>query len=187
MLISPTLWKKFVLLSTFAHLSVIQFFPITCLMFKGLGTWEHLFSHRCGKSNARLWRQQLWRKSTISSTHRKKLCHFRDVRAYPGSTEIFSNNVLARTFIHHPPPSTIKHSLHKCLGKAFPNYRGVCHSSWKWNASQLQTTTESISELICCDEASVHLDNVMHARSGEVLIQLKAKNKNKKHLKTYFR
>ena len=28
-----------------------------------------------------------------------------------------------------PPASTIKHSLHKCLGKAFPNYRGVCHSA----------------------------------------------------------
>ena len=39
-----------------------------------------------------------------------------------------------------PPASTIKHSLHKCLGKAFPNYRGVCHSAWKWNASQLLST-----------------------------------------------
>ena len=82
----------------------------------------------------------------------------------------------------HPTPSTIKHSLHECLGKAFPNYRGVCHSSWKWNASQLQTTTESISELICCDEASVHLDNVMHARSGEVLIQLNTKNTTNKNV-----
>ena len=50
-----TLWKKFVPFSTSAHLSIVQFFPITCLMFKGLGTWDHLFSHRCGKSNARPW------------------------------------------------------------------------------------------------------------------------------------
>ena len=82
----------------------------------------------------------------------------------------------------HPTPSTIKHSLHECLGKTFPNYRGVCHSSWKWNASQLQTTTESISELICCDEASVHLDNVMHAKSGEVSIQLNTKNTTRKNV-----
>ena len=51
-----------------------------------------------------------------------------------------------------PPPSTIEHSLHKCLGKAFPNHRGVCHSAWKWNASQLQTTPELISKSICYDE-----------------------------------
>ena len=109
-------------------------------MFKGLGTWEHLFSHRCGKSNARPWRQQLWRKTTISSTRRKKLCHFGDVQIHHRSAEIFSNNVLARTFIHLPRQSNTL--LHKCSGKAFPNYRGVCHSAWKWNASRLQTTPE---------------------------------------------
>ena len=134
------MWKKLVPLSTIAHSSVIQFFPIACLMFKGLGTWEHLFSHRCGKSNARPWRQQLWRKTTISSTRRKKLCHFGDVQIHPRSVEIFSNNVLARTFIHLPRQSNTL--LHKCSGKAFPNYRGVCHSAWKWNASRLQTTPE---------------------------------------------
>ena len=48
----------------------------------------------------------------------------------------------------HPPPSTITHQSHKCLGKAFLNYRGVCHSARKWNASQLQTTLEWMSDFI---------------------------------------
>ena len=69
----------------------------------------------------------------------------------------------------HPPPSTITHQSHKCLGKAFLNYRGVCHSARKWNASQLQTTLERISELISCDKTSVHFD--VHAGSSEIWIQ----------------
>ena len=69
----------------------------------------------------------------------------------------------------HPPPSTNTHQSHKCLGKAFLNYRGVCHSARKWNASQLQTTLERISELISCDKTSVHFD--MHAGSSEIWIQ----------------
>ena len=69
----------------------------------------------------------------------------------------------------HPPPSTITHQWHKCSGKAFLNYRGVCHSARKWNASQLQTTLERISELISCDKTSVHFD--VHAGSSEIWIQ----------------
>ena len=45
--------------------------------------------------------------------------------AYPRSA-FFPNNVFARTFV---PPDNHTHLLHKCLGKAFPNYRGVCHSA----------------------------------------------------------
>ena len=77
-----------------------------------------------------------------------------------------SNDVLAHTFFHLLP--AIKHQSHKCLGKALPSYRGVCHSARKWNASQLQTTLERISELISCDQTSVHFD--MHAGSSEIWI-----------------
>ena len=35
--------KKFVPFSTSAHLSIVQFFPIACLIFTRLGIWEHLF------------------------------------------------------------------------------------------------------------------------------------------------
>ena len=78
-----------------------------------------------------------------------------------------SNDVLAHTFFHLLP--AIKHQSHKCLGKALPSYRGVCHSARKWNASQLQTTIERISELISCDETSVQFE--MHAGSSEIWIQ----------------
>ena len=151
MLISPTLWKKkLVPLSTIAHSSVIQFFPITCSMFKGLGTWEQFFF-------TPLWQIECTSMATTAIKEndnflypQKKVMSLSRCAGPPSQCgNIFKQR--HRSYLQ-PPPSTIEHSLHKCLGKAFPNHRGVCHSAWKWNASQLQTTPELISKSICYDE-----------------------------------
>ena len=49
----------------------------------------------------------------------------------------------------HPPPSVIKHHSHKCLGKAFPTLPRRLLFCQGANASQMQTTLDWISELVC--------------------------------------
>ena len=49
----------------------------------------------------------------------------------------------------HPPPSVIKPQSHKCLGKTFPKLPRRLLFCKRVNASQMQTTLDWISELIC--------------------------------------
>ena len=51
------------------------------------------------------------------------------------------------TFIH--PLRQSNTSRASVWVKRFPNYRGVCRSARKWKASQMQTTLEWISKLVC--------------------------------------
>ena len=156
MLICPTLWKKFVPFSTSAHLSIVQFFPITCFMFTCAKDWQHgnIFFHTSvanrmhvpGDSNSKGKRQ-------FPLPAEKSYVTFEMCRSSKKSSDLSSRRagILKRrpcsTFIH--PLRQSNTSRTSVWVKRFQNYRGVCHSARKGNASQMQTTLEWIGELVC--------------------------------------
>ena len=173
MLSSPTLWKKFVPFPTTTHLSVIQFSQLLAWCSKD---WENgnIFFHDAVPNGRRVPGDSSCKgKRQFPLPAEKSYVTFEMCNSSWRTGDLSSQRekIKRRPCSHlHPPPSTNTHQSHKCLGKAFLNYRGVCHSARKWNASQLQTTLERISELISCDKTSVHFD--MHAGSSEIWIHV---------------
>ena len=83
----------------------------------------------------------------------KSLCHFWNVQVQLKTSGLSSwrkETLKRRPCSHlHPPPSVIKHQSHKCLGKAFPKLPRRLLFCKRVNASQMQTTLDWISELVC--------------------------------------
>ena len=101
----------------------------------------------------RYWTRACEEKRQFPLPAEKSLCHFWNVQVQLKTSGLSSwrKETLKRFPCSHlhPPPSVIKHQSHKCLGKAFPKLPRRLLFCKRVNASQMQTTLDWISELVC--------------------------------------